>query len=236
MDIMIILWQFGILLAILIFGFILAIASRVSEFSKKLFYSICVSYAMGILILSIIASFYATQITEAIYMYNSVFYILMGIVMAVGGFLTIRDWKRPKDNRGFGSVAAMIIVSFCCFCSVVMGNVNVASECNINIFYLGIPTAIGLPIVMLISYFNSNGIIEFIKKPASIFLGNSMLFLGAYFLLAAFAIPNVVDALEKSSKGITIDSPETFAGALVLIIVLIIIGILLNRGSKSLLK
>ena len=93
MDIMNMLWQFGILAAVLVFGVKIGLASGMANLSKKLFAIICICYGAGVLIISSIASMFSDQIVTAIYSYNTLFYIAMATVMIAAGLLTIREWK-----------------------------------------------------------------------------------------------------------------------------------------------
>lgn len=234
MDIMNVLWQLGVIAAILVFGFKLGLASGLSNLSKKLFAVICASYGAGVLIISYIASFYATQITEAIYTYNSFFYIIMAAIMIMAGLLTIREWKIHKKNTSTAACMAIIAPCPCCFGSIIVSILIVAPAIGVGAFHLSIYVAIALIAVMLITYFASNIIMKFIKKPYPIVLGNFMLFLGAYFLLSAIVIPSIVDVLGKTSKGITVSSVETVIATIVLIVLLIIVGMFLNRNENLL--
>lgn len=236
MDIMGILWELGVLAAVLVFGFKLGLASGLANMSKKLFAAVCASYGVGVLIISYIASFFATQITEAIYSYNSIFYILMAAVMIAAGLITIREWKVHEKNTSTAACMAIIAPCPCCFGSIVVSILIVAPAVGIGAFNLSIVVAIALIIVMLITYFASGIIMKFIKKPYPIVLGNFMLFLGAYFLLSAIVIPNIANMLGKSSQGLSISSPGTMMGVIVFIIVLAIIGVLLNKRGDSILK
>ena len=90
MDMMSVLWQFGVLAAVIIFGIKIGLASGLANLSKKLFAGICIGYGGGVLLCTYIASFFAEQITEAIYSYNTVFYIIMASIMIIAGLFTIR--------------------------------------------------------------------------------------------------------------------------------------------------
>ena len=66
MDMMSVLWQFGILAAILVFGVKVGLASGLANLSKKLLAIICIGYGGGVLLISAVASLYAEQLTQAI--------------------------------------------------------------------------------------------------------------------------------------------------------------------------
>lgn len=49
MDMMSVMWQFGVLAAVIIFGIKIGLASGLANLSKKLFACICVGYGGGVL-------------------------------------------------------------------------------------------------------------------------------------------------------------------------------------------
>jgi hypothetical protein len=81
MDTISMLWQFGILAAVLVFGIKLGLAVGLANLSKKYLATVCAGYGAGVLILAEISSHYANEITDLIYTYNSLFFIIMAIIM-----------------------------------------------------------------------------------------------------------------------------------------------------------
>lgn len=236
MDIMSMLWQLGVLAAVLVFGIKIGLASGLAKLSKKLFAIICIGYGGGVLAVSSIASLYAEQITQAIYGYNSLFYIIMATIMIVAGLITIREWKVHNKNTSTATCLAVVAPCPCCFGSIVVSILIVAPTIGVGIAHLSVYVAIALVAVMIITYFASNIIIKYTKKPYPIILGNFMLFLGAYFLLSAIVIPNIADAMGKTSNNLSISSPQTILAVIVFIVLLIIVGIIINKRNDSLLK
>lgn len=239
MDIMGILWQLGVLAAVLVFGIKIGLASGFANLSKKLFALICAGYGIGVFLFSYIASFYSQQITEAIYGYNTIFYLLMASIMIISGLLTIREWKVHNKNTSTATCMAVVAPCPCCFGSIVVSILIVAPTLGIGISYLSIFVVIALIAVMLITYFTSKILIKFINKPYPIVLGNFMLLLGAYFLLSALIIPNIASVMAKSNNSLntlTINSSQSIIGVIIVLLVLIIIGIILNKKSNNLLK
>ena len=236
MDMMSVLWQFGILAAILVFGIKVGLASGLANLSKKLLAIICVGYGGGVLIISAVASLYAEQLTQAIYSYNSVFYIIMALIMIIAGLITIREWKVHDHNTSTATSLAVIAPCPCCFGSIVASILIVAPTIGVGAFYLSWFAAAALVAVIIITYFASNIIIKLTSKPYPIILGNFMLLLGAYFLLSAIVIPNIAGSLSKDFKDLTMNSPESIIAVIVMVVVLVIIGVFLSKKSKSLLE
>jgi len=235
MDMMSMLWQVGILAAILVFGVKVGLASGLANLSKKLFAIICIGYGGGVLIISAIASLYADQLVQIIYGYNTIFYIIMALIMILAGLFTIREWKLHEKNTSTATSLAVIAPCPCCFGSIVASILIVAPTLGIGAFQLSWYAAAALVIVIAVTYFASNTIVNFINRPYPIILGNFMLLLGAYFLLSAIVIPNIAGSLSKKFSEITIASPETIIVVIVALIVLVIVGIFLNKSSKGLL-
>ena len=236
MDMMGVLWQFGILAAILVFGIKVGLASGLANLSKKLLAIICVGYGGGVLIISAVASLYAEQLTQAIYSYNSVFYIIMALIMIIAGLITIREWKVHDHNTSTATSLAVIAPCPCCFGSIVASILIVAPTIGVGAFYLSWFAAAALVAVIIITYFASNIIVKLTSKPYPIILGNFMLLLGAYFLLSAIVIPNIAGSLSKDFKDLTMNSPESIIAVIFMIVVLVIIGVFLSKKSKSLLE
>ena len=236
MDMMSVLWQFGILAAILVFGIKVGLASGLANLSKKLLAIICVGYGGGVLIISAVASLYAEQLTQAIYSYNSVFYIIMALIMIIAGLITIREWKVHDHNTSTATSLAVIAPCPCCFGSIVASILIVAPTIGVGAFYLSWFAAAALVAIIIITYFASNIIIKLTSKPYPIILGNFMLLLGAYFLLSAIVIPNIAGSLTKDFKDLTMNSPESIIAVIFMIVVLVIIGVFLSKKSKSLLE
>ncbi len=230
-----VLWQFGILAAILVFGIKVGLASGLANLSKKLFALICILYGGGVLIISAIASLYAQQLTQAIYSYNSIFYMIMALIMIIAGLFTIREWKVHDKNTSTTTSLAVIAPCPCCFGSIVASILIVAPTIGVGAFNLSWYAAAALVAVIIIAYFASNVVVKYTSKPYPIILGNFMLLLGAYFLLSAIVIPNIAGSLSKDFGGITINSPESVLAIVVALVVLVIVGVFLNKKGKSLL-
>ena len=175
MDIMSVLWQFGIFASVVIFGIKIGLASGLADLSKKLFAGICISYGAGIIIISYIASFFTDQLVQAIYGYNTMFYIIMASIMIIAGLFTIREWKIHDKNTSTATSLAIIAPCPCCFGSIVASVLIVAPSINIATFDLSCYAAVALVGVMIVTYFASNTIIKFIDKPYPVVLGNFML-------------------------------------------------------------
>jgi predicted transporter len=234
MEILSILMQVGILSAVLVFGIKVGLASGLANISKKYLAAICIAYGAGVLILSKVASYYTSQLTNLIYTYNSGFFIIMAAIMIVAGVLTIREYKVHNKNTTAATCMVVIAPCPCCFGVIIATILLLAPTVSIGVFILSEYVAVALVATILISYFASNTIVKFIKKPYPIILGNFELFLGVYFLLSAIVLPNIATALSKQFSGINIQSFNSLFMFIVLALILIIIGYIMTKKSTLL--
>ena len=234
MEIFSILMQVGILSAVLVFGIKVGLASGLANISKKYLAAICIAYGAGVLILSNVASYYTSQLTNLIYTYNSGFFIIMAAIMIVAGVLTIREYKVHNKNTSTATCMVVIAPCPCCFGVIIATILLLAPTVSIGVFILSEYVAFALVATILISYFASNTIVKFIKKPYPIILGNFELFLGVYFLLSAIVLPNIATALSKQFSGINIQSFNSLFMFIVLALVLIVIGYFMTKKSSLL--
>lgn len=234
MDMMSVLWQVGIFASVLVFGIKVGLASGLANLPKKLLAIICILYGGGVLVISYIASFFAEQLVQAIYSYNTIFYIIMASIMIIAGLFTIREWKIHDKNTSTATSLAIIAPCPCCFGSIIASVLVVAPTIGVSSLNLSWYAAAALVAVIAVTYFASNTIVRFIKKPYPVVLGNFMLLLGAYFLLSAIVIPNIAGALTKTMSPITLGSPQDVLMIILAFAILIVGGIVLKRGRNIL--
>ena len=234
MDMMSVLWQVGIFASVLVFGIKIGLATGLANLPKKLFALICVLYGGGVIVISAIASLFAEQLVQAIYSYNSIFYIIMASIMIIAGLFTIREWKIHDKNTSTATSLAIIAPCPCCFGSIIASVLIVAPTIGVSSLDLSWYAAAALVGVMIITYFASNTIVRFINKPYPIILGNFMLLLGAYFLLSAIVIPNIAGVLSKTLTPISINSPQDILIILLAFAILFVGGFILNKRGNIL--
>lgn len=234
MDMMSVLWQVGIFASVIVFGIKIGLASGLANLPKKLFALICILYGGGVVLISAIASLYAEQLVQAIYSYNTIFYIIMASIMIIAGLFTIREWKIHDKNTSTATSLAIIAPCPCCFGSIIASVLIVAPTIGVTSLDLSWYAAAALVGVMIVTYFASNAIVKSIKKPYPVILGNFMLLLGAYFLLSAIVIPNIAGVLSKTSSPITIGSPQDVLMIIVAFAILILGGVVMNKRDNIL--
>lgn len=224
MDVINILWQLGILSAVLIFGIKLGLATGLANMSKKYLALVSIGYGGGVLILTEISSFFTEQITGLIYSYNFEFFLIMAIIMILAGIFTIREYKVFEKNTTAATCMAVVAPCPCCFGSIIVSIMLVAPAVGLGLLNLSVYVAAALVLTIVLTYFASNYLIKFINKPYPIVLGNFMLFLGIYFLLSALFLPNITSMIQNPMDAIEIASPEYLVAVLVLMIIMMFLG------------
>lgn len=233
MDAINILWQLGILSAVLIFGIKLGLATGLANMTRKYLAVVTIAYGGGVLILTQISSYFTAEITDLIYTYNFEFFLIMAVIMILAGIFTIREYKVYEKNTTAATCMAVVAPCPCCFGSIIVSIMLVAPTVGLGLMDLSFVVAGALMLTIVLTYFASNYLIRFIHKPYPIVLGNFMFFLGIYFLLSALFLPNITAMIANPMESISIASPYSLVGALILIIAIIGIGGLISRRNSN---
>lgn len=233
MDAINILWQVGILSAVLIFGIKLGLATGLANMSKEYLAVVSIGYGGGVLILTEISSFFTKQITDLIYTYNFEFFLIMAVIMILAGLFTIREYKVFEKNTTAATCMAVVAPCPCCFGSIIVSIMLVAPTVGLGLMDLSFVVAGALVLTIVVTYFASNYLVKFINKPYPIVLGNFMFFLGIYFLLSALFLPNITAMIANPMDAISISSPYYLIGALVLVLVVMLVGGLIARRNSN---
>ena len=233
MDAINILWQVGILSAVLIFGIKLGLATGLANMSRRYLALVSIGYGGGVLILTEISSFFTEQITDLIYTYNFEFFLIMALIMILAGIFTIREYKVFERNTTAATCMAVVAPCPCCFGSIIVSIMLVAPTVGLGLMDLSLVVAGALVLTIVLTYFASNYLVKFINKPYPIVLGNFMFFLGIYFLLSALFLPNITAMIQNPMDGITISSPYSLIGALIVMLVIIAIGGIISRRNSN---
>jgi len=229
MDAISILWQVGILSAVLIFGIKLGLATGLANMSKRYLAVVSIGYGVGVLILTEIASFFTTQITDLIYTYNFEFFLIMAVIMILAGIFTIREYKVFERNTTAATCMAIVAPCPCCFGSILVSILLVAPTVGLGLMDLSVIVALALVLTIVLTYFASNYLVRFINKPYPIVLGNFMFFLGIYFLLSALFLPNITAMIQSPMDAITIASADSVSIAIIVILAIMAIGGIISK-------
>ena len=228
-----ILWQVGILSAVLIFGIKLGLATGLANMSKRYLAVVSIGYGAGVLILTEISSFFTEQITDLIYTYNFEFFLIMAVIMILAGIFTIREYKVFEKNTTAATCMAIVAPCPCCFGSIIVSIMLVAPTVGLGLMDLSFIVAAALVLTIVVTYYASNYLVKFIDKPYPIVLGNFMFFLGIYFLLSALFLPNITAMIQNPMEAISIASPYSLIGALILVLVIALIGGVISKKTSN---
>ena len=190
-------------------------------------------YGGGVLILTEISSFFTEQITDLIYTYNFEFFLIMAIIMILAGIFTIREYKVFERNTTAATCMAIVAPCPCCFGSIIVSIMLVAPTVGLGLMNLSVIVALALVLTIVVTYFASNYLVRFIDKPYPIVLGNFMFFLGIYFLLSALFLPNITAMIANPMDAISISSPYSLIGALLLVLAIVAIGGIISRRNSN---
>jgi predicted transporter len=233
MDVVSMLWQLGILSAVLIFGIKLGLATGLANMSKKYLALVSIGYGGGVLILTEISSFFTEEITNLIYTYNFEFFLIMAAIMILAGIFTIREYKVFEKNTTAATCMAVIAPCPCCFGSIIVSIMLVAPTVGLGLMDLSLVVAGALVLTIVLTYFASNYIVKFIDKPYPIVLGNFMFFLGIYFLISALFLPNITAMIQNPMDAITIASMDNVSIVMILILFVMLIGGIVSRRTSN---
>lgn len=230
------LWQLGILSAVLVFGVKIGLATGFAGLSKKAAAAIAAGYGVGILILTFLVSGYTDIVYKVVYDYNFAIFLAMAVVIIYAGFHTIREWKVHRKNHSKASCAAMIAPCPCCFGAVVAAIVLASPFIGVSTAFVGQYAAVFLSMTILAFYLASGAIVRIIKKPYPVLLGNFMLFVGFYFLASAIVIPNISTVLQSPMNPMNMPSIETVNYTVISVIILAFIGFYVTKKQSSLIQ
>jgi predicted transporter len=194
---------------------------------------VSIGYGAGVLILTEIASFYTTQITDLIYTYNFEFFLIMAVIMILAGIFTIREYKVFERNTTAATCMAIVAPCPCCFGSILVSILLVAPTVGLGLMNLSVIVASALVLTIVLTYFASNYLVRFINKPYPIVLGNFMFFLGIYFLLSALFLPNITAMIQNPMDAITIASVDYVSIAIIVILAIMAIGGIISRRNTN---
>jgi len=230
------LWQLGILSAVLVFGVKIGLATGFAGLSKKAATAVAAGYGAGIYILTFLISGYMDIVYKVVYEYNFAIFTAMALVIIYAGFHTIREWKVHRKNHATASCAAMIAPCPCCFGAVLAAIVFASPFIGVSTVFVGQYAAVFLSITILAFYFASNAVVRITKQPYPILLGNFMLFVGFYFLVSAIVIPNISKVLQSPMSPMVVPSMKILIYTLVFVIILVFTGFYITKKKSSLIQ
>ncbi|MDO5851358.1 MAG: DUF2162 domain-containing protein [Methanobacteriaceae archaeon] len=230
------LWQLGVLSAILVFGVKIGLAMGFAGLTKKQAVLITLGYGIGVVVLSVLCTPFTDLIYTIVYGYSSVLFSIMALVILYTGFDTVKEWRRTREDHATASCMAMIAPCPCCFGSIIASIILVTPMLKVSVVEIGIYSAIALMISMILFYLISEQVVKRIDKPFPVVLGNFMIFVGLYFLLSVIILPNMISAGASSSSPITIGSLNNLLLVIVGAILLMLMGAMVTKNNSELIR
>ncbi|RAP49322.1 MAG: hypothetical protein BZ133_08140 [Methanosphaera sp. SHI613] len=206
------LWQFGILSAVLVFGVKIGMAMGFANLTKKQVLIISLINAISIIVLSKLCEPYTDLLYQIINQYSYVLFGLMAIIIFITGVKTVRDWKLDQKTHASATCLALIVPCPCCIAAIIGTIIITAPMMSISTLLLGNISAFLLILVIILFYFLSEKIVEKINKPYPVVLGNFMIFVGLYFLIAMSILPNLSRVLLDNYDSFTFSIPYDLLG------------------------
>ncbi len=227
-------WQFGIIAAVVIFGIKIGLAMGFAGIKHKTGALIILGYGVGLTTLSLICQPYTNQIYQLVYGYSSAIFAVIAFIILITGFETVRQWKQTGRDYGTATCMAMVAPCPCCFGAILASIILVSPAMGLTSILLGVYSSLGLMLIMGTTYILSRSIVKFINKPFPLIIGNFMIFMGLYFILAIMILPNMVYVTQGTS--ITIQSTSYLIYMLIAVILLMGLGALIAKKRSSLLQ
>lgn len=227
-------WQYGILVAVLIFGLKIGLALGFSGIKKKNVILILIGYGIGLILFSYILEPYSSQLYNFVYQYTSGIFACIAVIILITGFKTVYDWKVTGRDVGSGTCMAVVAPCPCCFGAILASIVLAAPVAGVSAISLGALSSVALVIVMGVTYFLSMQIVKRMNKPYPIVLGNFMIFIGLYFVLCLMILPNMDLAVDGTP--ISIQSVHDVMMMLVCVLGLIIVGAIIAKKRSYFLQ
>lgn len=219
------------ILSVLVYGVNVGLATGLAKLSKTILLIIMAVYGGSLIITREIILPHSTVIMEVLSKNTNTFYLSLAIILLAAGILTIREW-RIHDKQTKTSILLSIITPYPCFILSILALTIMLSQYSIE---LGNYVSLGLIFVILLTYTISR-YTKLINRPYQVILGNFMISLGTYYLISALVTPNISTIRSEKLAAITIQSPTNLILLTIAIIVMMIVGIIINRKKYDILR
>lgn len=225
MEVISILWQFSLISLILSFAVELGLSAGLNNINKKNFAIICGLYGGTLLIIAPFM-YLIQELAQYINNYIIILYYLIAVILILVSLSIIKEYKEKGHVNNKYVIKGIIATYPCCILSIILDIVIIAPTIGIKSGMLCIYSLVILIVVMIIAYVTSKFLR--ISKPPSLIISNYMLLLAEYYIFSALILPNLSTALQKTN-GMIIHSSEYIQIFLVVFIILLVLGIILNK-------
>ncbi|RAP48648.1 MAG: hypothetical protein BZ136_04650 [Methanosphaera sp. rholeuAM74] len=226
------LWQLGVFSAVLVFGVKIGLAMGFAGLTKKQMALITTINGICIIVLSKLCEPYVDLLYNSIYSYSSIIFGLMAVIILLTGIHTVHDWKQTHKNHATATSLALIVPCPCCIGAVVGSIIVVAPIVSISSVFLGTISATLLMILIVVFYLLSDTVVKKINRPYPIVLGNFMIFVGLYFLIAMTILPTLSRVLTEDYEGFAVSIPYNLIMVAIVMGIIIAISILYKRKTQ----
>lgn len=227
------LWRFGILSVIIVFSVKIGLAMGFANLKKSYAFILTLTTGFSIIGLSIICQPYIDIIYQIVSQYSNILFGIMSVIIFYAGFDTIKQWKQNHKDHSSATSLAMVVPCPCCVAAVIGSIIVVSPIIGISAAIVGSYSGILLMVLIVIFYFLSEKIVKVIKKPYSVVLGNFMMFVGLYFIIAMIILPNIGTAFSQETHPITINSPLSILIMVLIMSLIIGISVFVNNRKYS---
>lgn len=221
------LWSLGFIISIVVFSILIGLSFYFNGSSKKALAKFAVISLIGISIMIYLLCMFKNQIGSFVGAYNYSILFLIAFILIFIGYLMSRE------NNFKNSFKKVLLLSYLCFtlmslvCILSKTELLALGDLQISLF-----TTILFNLLIIITYFAFNKFNIFDNSFK--LLKDFYFILGAYFLIVALFIPNIVSLSMDDMKPINIVSIESITVTLVFIIVVVVLGLWYSRNNTLL--
>jgi len=215
-------WIFGILISTIVFGTIIGLTLKYSNFSTKNSGVTVIAFCVAIIVFTYFISLYENLAFYIINQYNIEISLITSFLMFLIGFYLIKKGKPNVGNIYAISKFVLITIFISIFIAVISDITILSSLFRLYLFKIAIITAVLLILVSI--FYLSQYMVEILSNVQISLLGKFMILIGLYYLASAVVVPNINSVLNSPVKPIDIPSITSWTYMLILVVVLIVFG------------
>lgn len=220
-------WSFGYIISIIVFSIIIALGFHLNNSSGKTLTKFIIISLISTSIIIYVIMLFKNQLGSFIGVYNYTLMFLIAFILIFIGYLI------SKENTFKNTFKIVLLLSYSCFILMTFACILYDDKLlGFNGLQISLFTSVLFNLVILISFFIINKF-NLIRNSFNS-LKDLYFILGAYFLMVALFIPNIVSLRMEDMKPINIVSVESIVFTLVFIIVIVVLGLVYWRKNTLL--
>ena len=219
-------WSLGFIVSIILFSTIIGLSFYLNNASKKTLTKFVIISLISTSTIIYFTCLFKNQLNSFVGVYNYTIIFLIAFILIFAGYLL------SKENN-FKDSFKSVLLSYSCF--ILMAFVCILYENDLfgfNNFQISLYVSILFNLLIIIVFFVFNRFNIISNSFDS--LKDLYFILGAYFLMVALFIPNIVSLSMEDMKPINIVSVESIVVTLAFMIVVIVLGLLYWRKNTLL--